>query len=229
MKKYIGAMLVSMSLAVGNAFAQLAVPPEEDRIMDLASTLSQIQMQSLYDKIDNLDEVTGAQIDIVVVPSLQGERIADYASRVESVWFPEENAIDKHVLFIVSPADKKAYVIAGEGLANVISASDFKSIISLKVIPQLKTGKPVAGVSDGVDAISAKIEEAKVDDITPPLRNVLIKPATIDQATYYIAIIAGIALVLAILVHLGKKMDFTEYLKSKKKRVRRGDRRHPSS
>lgn len=220
MKKLFGAILVALSFLSCTAMADLAVPPEGRRIIDLAGVLNSAQTVQLYGKIDDLQKATGAQVDILVVPALGGEPIAQYAAKVDSVWYPEENAVDKHILFVVSSSDKSAQLVVGDGLKDILSESDLGSIISSNVITALKQGQPAMAISQGVDALSTKVEEARVEDITPPLRTALTKPMSVEDIVHYLLIIAGSLGFLGALVYLGKRRDFAEYLKSRRKRFR---------
>ena len=220
MKKLFGALLLALLFCAGTASAELAVPPQGERIVDLASVLSPAQVKSLYDKLDSLDSATGTQIDILLVPTLGKESIDNYAARVEAVWFPEENAVDKHILFLVSEQERKATLVIGEGLKDAFPTADAKATLSRDVLPKLRSGQVGEGIAAGVDAISTRVEEARVEDVTPPLRTVLIKPISFAQIAYYLLIMAGIFILIFALVYFGKRKDFTEYLNKRRKRFR---------
>ena len=220
MEKLFSALWLVLMLCAFPASAEIVVPPQGERIIDLASVLSAEQIRSLYDKLDSLDTAAGAQIDILVVPTLGDESIDSYAARVESVWYPEENAVDKHILFLVSKHERKATLVIGEGLRDALPQNEAKSLLSGEVSPQLRRGKFGEGIMAGVVGISAKVEEERVEDVTPPLRTVLIKPISLGQIAHYLLIIAGVLVLIAALVFLGKRKDFSEYLSKRRRRIR---------
>ena len=219
MKKLIGPLLsIAMLLCTGIASAEIDVPPEGNRITDLAGLLNATQVNALDEKLKSLEFSTGANVEIVVVPLLGKESVQQYADRVENAWYPEENAVDKHILFIASAGDKKAHFVIGEGLQDALTEPEAKSILSAKVNPLLRKGLMVQALSEGIDAISEKIAESKLDDITPPLHTVMIKPFSIEDVGYYLMIILGIVALVAILLYAGKRKDRAEYLKKGRKR-----------
>jgi uncharacterized protein len=199
-------------------FAAQPVPPSGGRITDMANILGKADMSALDSKIESLETATGAQIEVLVVPALGGESIAQYASRVEQSWNPEENAVDKSILFLVAVGEKKAYLVVGAGLQDALPVTKTASILSSAVFPDLKQGMVVQGVSSGIDAISKQIEEDRVDDLTPPLHTLLGKPVSFEEILHYLMLIGVIAVLLSALMILAKRKDIAEYLKNRRKR-----------
>ncbi|MHB1099922.1 MAG: TPM domain-containing protein [Burkholderiales bacterium] len=209
---------IAMLLCTGMASAEIDVPPEGNRITDLTGLLNVAQIKSLEAKLESLEFSTGANVEILVAPALGKESVQKYADRVENAWYPEENAVDKHVLFVVSAGDKNAHFVIGEGLQGALAESDAQSILNIKVIPLLRKGLVAQALADGIDAISESIAEARLDDINPPLHNVMIKPASFGEIAYYLLAIVGAIALMAVLVYAGKRKDLAEYLKSRRKR-----------
>lgn len=184
----------------------------------MANILSLADKSALDTKIESLETATGARIEVLVVPALAGEPIAQYASRVEQSWNPEENAVDKSILFLVAVGEKKAYLVVGAGLQDALPVTKTASILSSGVFPDLKQGRVVQGVSSGIDAISKQVEEDRVDDLTPPLHTLLGKPVSFEEFLHYLLLISGIAVLLSTLLFLAKRKDIAEYLKNRRKR-----------
>ncbi len=219
MNKLFGPLLgIAMLLCTGIASAEIDVPPEGNRITDLTGLLNVAQIQSLNAKLESLETFNGVDIEILLVPALDKEPIEKYAARVESVWHPEENAVDKHVLFLIAARERVAHLTIGEGLKEGLPESTAKSILKTSVLPDLRAGMTNQALLKGIDAIVQKLSEARVDDITPPLHTVMIKPFSLEEIGYYLVIILGIIALVAILVYAGRRKDLAEYLKNRRKR-----------
>ncbi|MHB1300172.1 MAG: TPM domain-containing protein [Burkholderiales bacterium] len=219
MNKLIGPLLgIAILLCTGIASAEIEVPPEGNRITDLSGLLNAAQIQSLDAKLERLETFNGVNIEILLVPALDREPIEHYAARVDSVWHPEENAVDKHILFLVSAREKTAHLTIGEGLQGSLSQAAAETILKTNVLPDLRAGLTSQGLSAGIDAIIQQVGEAQIDDITPPMHTVMIKPFSLEEIGYYLMIILGIIALVAILVYAGKRKDLAEYLKNRRKR-----------
>ena len=219
MAKAIGMFGVVLLLFSSLAQAQISVPPE-GRLVDETGALSAAEAKALDSKLEGIETDTGAMIEILIVPSLQGQSAARYAASVEEAWHPEENIVDKHVLFLVSKGDAKAHFAVGEGLQGFVSDYDAESILSEKVIPMLKKGSFAQGLSDGVDALAEKIAVTRVDNVAPPLHSMMIKPSTLDETAHYILVIVGALVLIAAFLYVAKRRDISEYLKSRSNRKR---------
>ena len=84
MKMASGILGMAMLLFASIAGAQIEIPPA-GRLVDEAGVLSPQQIQSLDSKLETVETETGAMIQILVVPSLQGMSVARYATHVEQV------------------------------------------------------------------------------------------------------------------------------------------------
>ncbi len=219
MAKAIGILGVVLLLFSSLAQAQIEIPPE-GRLVDQAGALSAADAKALDSKLESIETQTGAMIEILIVPSLQGQSAARYAASVEEAWHPEENIVDKHVLFLLSKGDAKAHFAVGEGLQGYLSDYDAESILSDKVIPQLKKGSFAQGLNDGVDAVAEKVAVARVDNVVPPLHSLFGMPIELSESTHYILLIVGALVLIAAFLYVGKRRDISEYLKSRSSRKR---------
>lgn len=218
MAKASGILAIAVLFFASLAQAQIEIPPE-GRIVDQVGVLSAGEIKPLYSKLEAIEVSTGAIIDILIVPSLQGQSPARYAESVQEAWFPEENVVDKHVVFLVSKGDAKAHFAIGEGLQGALSDYDAESVAS-EIVPSLKKGDFARGINEGVDALSEKIAVARVDNVAPPLHSLMIKPSTLDETAHYILAIAGVLVFIAVFLYVGKRRDISEYLKSRSRRKR---------
>lgn len=219
MAKASGILAIILLLFASLAQAQIEIPPE-GRLVDQAGALNAAETKALDSKLENIENETGAMIEILIVPSLQGQSAARYATSVENAWHPEENVVDKHILFLVSKGDAKGHFAIGEGLQGYVSDYDAEAILSDKVVPMLAKGSIAQGLNDGVDAIADKIAVTRVDNVAPPLNAVMIKPSTLSETAHYLLVIAGALILIAAFVYIGKRRDISEYLKSRSNRKR---------
>jgi len=79
----LGFFLLLFALA---ASAQVAVPELSRRVTDLSATLSAQQVAELDSQLAALEARKGSQIAVLIVPTLEGEDIAQFGIRVADKW-----------------------------------------------------------------------------------------------------------------------------------------------
>jgi len=92
------------------------------------------------------------------VPSIGGESIEEFATRVFDNWKLGQKAKDNGVLVIVVPQDRKMRIEVGYGLEGTLPDVAASRIIRNVMTPAFKAGDYDRGVSDGVNAIVAQLE-----------------------------------------------------------------------
>lgn len=153
--------LVAAALLFFAAFAasaDVAVPPLQARITDLTGTLSAARIAELEQQLAAFEAKKGAQIAVLMVPTVQPETIEQYAVRAFEQWKLGRQRIDDGVLLVIAKDDRKLRIEVGYGLEGALTDATAKRIISDVIVPQFQRGDFSGGVVAGVTRIMAVID-----------------------------------------------------------------------
>ena len=149
--------LLSLSLLVAAGFARAdelqAIPPLAARVTDLTGSLSADQKGQLETKLTAFERTKGAQIVVLIVPTVQPESIEQYALRVAEAWKLGRSGVDDGALLLVAKDDRKLRIEVGYGLEGALNDATAKRIISEVISPRFKQGNFASGIDAGVAAM----------------------------------------------------------------------------
>ena len=148
------------------AAAEVAVPPLNARVTDLASTLSQDQRAALEQKLAALEARKGSQVAVLLVPTTQPETVEQYAIRVFDQWKLGRKGVDDGVLLVVAKNDRKVKIEVGYGLEGILPDAIAKRVIEDDIVPRFREGDFYGGIRAGVDRIMRVVEGEK---LPPPI------------------------------------------------------------
>lgn len=119
-------------------------PSYEGYVYDEAGVLGQETKDIIIQKAKRLDQKTGAQIVVAIIPSLKGEEIEDYSVRLFQHW-KIGNKEDQGVLLLISMEDHKIRIETGYGLEGPLPDMVCAQIID-GMGPYFREGNPDQGV-----------------------------------------------------------------------------------
>ena len=154
---WVWACLATLVLA-GAAQAQSAVPPLTGRVMDLGLVLNTVQRDALDAKLAAFEAQAGSQIVVLLVASTLPEDIAAYAQRVADSWKIGRRSVGDGVLLVVARDDRRVRIEVAKALEGAVPDLAASQIIARDIAPAFKRGDYAAGLSDGVDALMARIQ-----------------------------------------------------------------------
>lgn len=168
---YAGALLLSSHVA----FSQRAIPPlNNKRVHDDAQVLSTQTVQQLELQLKQFEDSTSNQIAILIIPSLDGDPIEEYALRVahynpvtKEGWGLGQDKNDNGVLLLIAVDDHKMRIEVGYGLEGVLPDATCNQIIRNEMAPNFRRGDYDAGVILAVNAIVQAIGGEYVSDGAP--------------------------------------------------------------
>lgn len=145
-------LLISFSL-----FAQVekAIPkrPNPPRLVnDFSNTLSTAQIEELERKLVAYDDSTSTQIAVVLVKSLEGYSVEDYAFTLGREWGVGGKQ-NNGIVLLAAMEDRKIRIEVGYGLEGAIPDLTSKSIIDNDITPNFKEAKYYRGLDKAVDDI----------------------------------------------------------------------------
>ncbi|WP_300335938.1 YgcG family protein [Accumulibacter sp.] len=188
-------LAVFLQFGVGFAFgAQLQpIPPLGGRVTDLTGTLAAEQRTMIEAKLAAFERAKGAQVAVLVVPTVQPEAVEQYALRVVEAWKLGRQGVDDGALLLVARDDRKLRIEVGYGLEGALNDATAKRIISETISPRFKQGDFAGGIDAGVDAMLKVIGGEPL----PPPRAAASTP-TGGQEPFETLLIAGFILVFVV-------------------------------
>jgi uncharacterized protein len=84
---------------------------------------------------------TGPQLQYLIVPTLDGEPIEDYAMRVAEAWKLGTKGKDDGVLVVVAVKDRKVRIEVGGGLEGGLTDAQAGRIIRTAIVPAFREGR----------------------------------------------------------------------------------------
>ena len=162
-RAWLGAVCLWLVLAAVTVQAA-DVPYLTGRIVDNAEILSPVARESLEAKLAAHEQATTNQVVILTVPSLDGESIEGFATRVFEAWQLGQAGQDNGVLVIVAPHDRRMRIEVGYGLEGTLTDLQAARIIRDRMTPPFREGRYDDGVTAGVEAIVATLEGPSVEE-----------------------------------------------------------------
>ena len=129
------------------------IPTQSGFVTDLAEVLSTDDINSLNEVLSKYQAETSHQIAILVVNSLNGEPISDYALHVASSWKLGTAELNNGILIVLSIKDHELRIELGKGFENYISDQRAQEIIDNEMAPYLKQRNYGKAITQGVQVL----------------------------------------------------------------------------
>lgn len=133
-------------------------------VTDYTNTLTEEQKNALENKLIAFNDSTSTQIAIVVLSTLDGYPIDDYARRLAEEWGIGQKNKNNGALILVALKDRKVTIQVGYGLEPVIPDALAKRIIEKDIKPYFKENAYYEGLDKATSTmISLAKGEFKAD------------------------------------------------------------------
>jgi uncharacterized protein len=136
-------------------------------VTDLAGGLRADTVAKLNAMLGDLQGTTGAEMAVVVVTSLDGQSVEEYAARLFQLWGIGKAAQDNGLLLLWSTGDRRVRLEVGYGLEGTLPDGRAGAILDTYIIPRFKAGQFDEGVLAGVDAIVRALGNQPVPLVSP--------------------------------------------------------------
>lgn len=174
-------------------------PPKNGYVLDQTQTLTKEEIQSMNRMGLELQKKTKAQIAVLLVPTLDGEDVTDYANRVFRAWGIGNKEKNNGVLFLIALKDKQMRIEVGYGLEGAINDGKAGEILDQYAIPYFQKGKFGAGITGTYQVLVGEV--SKEYGVTIDGSKNYEKQNTIELSPFQILLIA-IGIVLLIIVDM---------------------------
>ena len=130
---------------------------------DVAGILSAQEKQALESKLVLIDDSSSNQIAVVILPSLDGNPIEEYATKLFRTWGIGNKKTNNGILLLIAVQDKKIRIEVGYGLEGAIPDITAINIIDNDLKPAFRSGAYYEGIDKATDDIAkAAVGEYKV-------------------------------------------------------------------
>ena len=146
-------LLVNIMFSVSYAQTIPSKPSPPKLVNDYTSTLTPDQQSDLEKKLVAFDDSTSTQIAVIIIKSLEGYDISDYALKLGREWGIGGKDYNNGVVFLISIDDRKINISTGYGVEGALPDITAKHIIEDVVKPNFKGADYFRGIDEGTDAI----------------------------------------------------------------------------
>ena len=149
--------LIALNPIYAAAQALLPVPALSARAIDQTQTLSADELRALNQQLQALEEKTGTQVVVLMLPSTAPEDIAAYAHRVASDWKIGRRDVGDGALVLVAKNDRQMRIEVARALEGAIPDLAAARIIDEHMAPHFRSGDYAGGLSAAIAQMSARI------------------------------------------------------------------------
>ena len=156
---------VAIALLGAAVAAALEVPYLSGRVNDTADLIPPETEERIEGKLADLEELTGAQMAVLTIPSLEGEVLEEYSFRVAETWGLGREEQDDGLLLLIARDDRKMRFEVGYGLEGDLTDAQAGRILNNILRPAFRAGEFGDGIEAGVDAVVGTLQGM---DVIPP-------------------------------------------------------------
>jgi uncharacterized protein len=163
--KFLFIFFIGLAISFNELSAQnvLAKPSTPQLVNDIAGVLSPSEKAALESKLVAIDDSSSNQIAVVILPTLDGYPIEEYAVKLFRDWGIGNKKTNNGVLLLIAINDRKVRIEVGYGLEGAIPDITANSIIDNDIKPAFKAGAYFEGIDKATDNIAkAAVGEYKV-------------------------------------------------------------------
>lgn len=165
MKKYL-AMLVTLAVALfaGNSFAwnPPASPAPASWISDTSGVLSAEAHARLDAKLRQINQSSANEIAALILPTLDGENIADVGDRTAKTWGVGKKDLDNGVLVVLAMKEHKSRISTGKGVEGDLPDLKANDILQ-SARPYLRKGDVEGALGFIFDSSASTIANHKAE------------------------------------------------------------------
>ncbi|MEI8361123.1 MAG: TPM domain-containing protein [bacterium] len=156
-KKILSSIALGLFLVPSVIFAFNSPGRPVGFVNDFAVVLDDASRNNLELKLKNFEQITGNEISIVTIKSLNGDTVENYASELFKAWGIGKKNKDNGVLLLVSIEDRKMRIEVGYGLEGNLTDAQSSWIINQDIKPAFQRQDYYSGLNAAVDKIMSAV------------------------------------------------------------------------
>ncbi|HNV96740.1 MAG TPA: TPM domain-containing protein [bacterium] len=122
-------------------------------VNDYTNTLTTQEKQSLEQKLSDFEKQTTNEISVVIIQSLEGDTIENFAVKLFEDWKIGKKNNDNGVLLLISIEDRKIRIETGYGMEGYLTDAQSFWIIDETMKPEFRNNNYYGGIDKAVDQI----------------------------------------------------------------------------
>ncbi|MDH0292504.1 TPM domain-containing protein [Pseudomonas sp. GD04087] len=146
--------------------------PLGERVVDVTGTLDSSARERLIGKLKALEDRRGAQIAVVMLPTVGPMGIEAFSEKLFNLWKLGRKGVDDGVLLVVAKDDHRMRIEVGYGLEGVIPDVVAGRIIRERMAPAFRAGDYAGGIESAVDALIALVDGEALPEPAPEPLNI---------------------------------------------------------
>ena len=162
------AVVFACLLASAQAFDYAALKPE-GYVSDFSKALDPGSRSQLEQYCSRVEQLTGAQMALVTIPTLEGEPIEDVANSLFRKWGIGKKGQDNGILLLLVTNDRRMRLEVGYGLEPIIP-DGFAGDVLREMRPALRESHYGEAMLAAAQVIGSRIASAKGVNIDQPLQ-----------------------------------------------------------
>jgi uncharacterized protein len=124
-------------------------------VNDYTGTLSAADVQQLNQKLSDFEKQSSNEISVVIIPSLQGDTIENFAAQLFKDWGIGKKDKDNGILLLIAKDDHKIRIEVGYGLEGALTDVQSAAIIRDDLTPAFRQNDFTGGIQKATDDIEA--------------------------------------------------------------------------
>ncbi len=140
-----------------NVFVFAQNIPEKPAVLypvyDKAGLLNETEKDQLNQKLIKFADSTSTEIEVIIIPTTDGEDVNYLATRYGEKWGIGKKGIDNGIVFLIATEDRTMSIQQGRAVEQYLTASVAGQIIDYIVTPNFKQGLWYEGINCGTTAL----------------------------------------------------------------------------
>ncbi|WP_321884770.1 TPM domain-containing protein [Paraburkholderia bannensis] len=165
----------------GTAIDAATLTHPQGRITDLTGAISEACNAALTQRLAALEQQTGDQLAVLLVPSIGSGTIEQYATQIFDQWKLGQKNVNNGILLVAAFHDHRVRIEVGYGLEGTIPDVMAGRIIRERIVPAFRSANYEEGISAAVDELAQQLTPAAVADASAPVEQT---SPTDDVANY---------------------------------------------
>ena len=143
------------------------IPELKGRVNDYAGLLSSDEINELSEISSTLEERTGAQLVILIVPTTGDQSIEDYSLAVMQAWKIGRAGYDDGSAIVLAIQDRRVRIELGYGTNTFFTNDMAQTVIDSFMMPSFIRGRYFEGLLNGALEMASIIEEKTPEQWRP--------------------------------------------------------------
>lgn len=144
--------------------------PAPAPVVDEFQLLQPGEADSLKRILLQIKQKAGVEISVFIPASLRGRAIEDFSIATAEKWGLGQKKVDKGLLFVIAPRERKMRLEVGYGLEGEVTDAFSRRVLDNGVRPYFKEGRYYEGILAGLSVLQEKIPLQIEEGSVPPAR-----------------------------------------------------------